>query len=161
MPQYTLKNTTKISSEKIRAIIDCVSPKNIKFKLKIQPMICDKTAVDGLTYCDIIGRCNVIISIRDNIQYPKLGYPRHLEQYGYTPNIYLKSQEELLVAVIAHELRHVWQFTKSSRANTYFIEGKTYSYIDVANELTVVNYRIERDACIYAKKMLHNYRKYS
>ena len=103
-----IKNTSNFSSDMIREIIAFVKPNKVTnfdcWVKKSQHGFAGRAYCSG---CSYHGRwCPyIVVRIGEN-KYP---YTIHKNQKKGYMEITLYSAEELLVSVIAHELRHLWQ----------------------------------------------------
>jgi hypothetical protein len=95
-----VNNATPIDTEHLKALIRFAKPCGVsKFTVDFK---------NGYSSCmtgrAFIGRRRVLIRFSNNIKFPK-----KIGAYGgYLEHIYL-DQDEYLVSIIAHELRHLWQ----------------------------------------------------
>lgn len=87
--------------------------------------------------------------------FPKFSNSKAAEKAGYKPTFLLRNEYEVIVALIAHELRHIWQ-NNVSKQN--FLRTKLVRYNDWHGPDSCL-YKMERDSCQYAKKILNKYRK--
>ena len=139
-----LKNHTDISDEKIRSIIKAVRPSGIsKFDVRISNysgrrgrgraywagsgyhQSADPFIVVSIAKTDILAR--------DRGEWRKGGYLKYA----------VGSRMEVLIAILAHELRHLWQAKVKTGWRVWGARGQ-FS---------------ERDADAYAIKMLRQYRR--
>ena len=134
-----INNDTTIDVEKLKAIIRFVKPCGVfKFRIDFK---------NGYNHCmtgrAFIGQKRVLIRVSDNITFPK-----KLEAYGgYLPHLYL-DQDEYLVSIIAHELRHLWQ------GKEYWKHKKRHGMVHGSR-----GRYSERDADAYAIKKQREWRK--
>lgn len=137
-----LKNYTDIDDETIREIIRFVKPSDVSgFDISIKN--CGIGAYRGRAYsqgCSYHGSAAplVIVSIGADDKYP-VNVPAHK---GYLP-MQFYNRVEALVAVTAHELRHLWQAKHPRGWRVWGARGQ-FS---------------ERDADAYALRMLRKWRR--
>jgi len=95
-----INNDTYIDTEHLKTIIRFVKPCDVSnFRIDFKNGY--STCMTGRAF---IGQRRVLIRFSTRIKFPK-----KIEAYGgYLPHIYL-DQDEYLVSIIAHELRHLWQ----------------------------------------------------
>ncbi len=128
-----LKNTTNISTDLIREIIRFVKPNSVNnVRVDIKPR---KRQASGIG-----GSGEVIVKIAD----PKtFKFPYETCDHGAYIGIRCYTYEEVLVQLLAHELRHCWQT----------IHRKGYRYYGSKGVIS------ERDADCYALHMLREWRR--
>ena|SRR5579862_4366201 len=90
------------------------------------------------------------------IKFPQTSNDREAKQAGYYPICLIKDKYELLIYLVAHELRHIWQ-TQVSKQEFFRRKEKSYQTSSGFEYQSV--FGAERDACQYAKRMLERYRK--
>ena len=156
--KYILINRTKISNKKIRQFIQHSWPKGLK-KCRI---------ILSYEYGDYEWRGdakqfskNKIKTIRIFIQKNKIKFPRMINNTstvwaGYSPIFIIRNKDEVLVSLIAHELRHIWQ-TEVSKIN--FLRSRICEFIDSTGENRISLYKMEKDACSFSKRKLLQWRK--
>ena len=81
---------------------------------------------------------------------------RAAEKAGYSPVYRIGNKYELMIHLFAHELRHIWQ-GMVSKQNFFKSKIGYYTNCDGSEETAI--YKMERDACKYAKKIMEKYRK--
>lgn len=153
--KYKLTNKTNIPSYDIHTIIEFVAPRGItNFTVTVNTT--DKYIWNAHSY-PFKPTPSVKLFFQDEeILFPQMSNTRASATAGYSPICLLKNKYELLIYLFAHELRHVWQ-AKVSKQN--FNTRKIGKYIDESGSEQLTRYYMERDACQYAQKMLHKYRK--
>ncbi len=150
--KYRLINKTKIPREKIHEFIKFCCPKGVNgFSISMLNAD-DYTALDGITFT---AKNKIKIWVGFN-KLPRMSNEKTLKKVGYTPIYLIKNEDELILSVISHELRHLWQMNVSGKN---FVNGKVCKYIDWGNKKRTTVYKMESDACRYAKKMLNKYRR--
>ena len=151
---YKLNNKTKIPNKTIEDIIDFVCPAGVG-EFNITFHYADKgVAYCGLTYVDI-KRIDIMIA-KEPLMFPRMSYCSSMESAGYTPSVKLKNFTELLVLLMSHELRHLWQRHVSKKS---FHSNKLKLCMSFNNIPFLTNVKMEKDACEYANKMIKRYRR--
>ena len=134
-----ITNDTCIPTEHLKTIIRFAKPCGVsKFRIEFR---------NGYHNCmtgrAFIGQRRVLIRFSTNIKFPK-----KIEAYGgYLPHIYL-DQDEYLVSIVAHELRHLWQgkYWQRNKKRNGMVHGARGKYS-------------ERDADAYAIRKQREWRK--
>jgi hypothetical protein len=153
--KYKLINRTNIPREDLETLIELCVPNDLTdFVVTINY---DKQYIWHAYAYPLREKKLIQIYIqKEEIKFPVLSNIREAKKAGYFPICRIQDKYELLVYLLAHELRHIWQDTVSKQN---FRDSKIGSYINVdGNEYSSI-YRMERDACKYAKKILEKYRK--
>jgi hypothetical protein len=149
--KYKIINKTKIPRKLIKEFIEFSCPKGLD-DFVVYLDIEENKLSGGLAYADIrIAK----LKMSDKEYYPQYNTSRSLKKFGYTPTFIIRNKKELLLSLISHELRHLWQFNVSKQM---FSAGKIRQFIYVGMKYNI-NYKMEADACRYAKKMVNEYRK--
>ena len=147
---YLLTNKTKISNTLLKKLINFSIPKNTKdFKIKFKYM--SEGAFMGKT---IENKVTIYMNRKPIL--PGYSLDKELEQYGYGKPIILYTKNELLLSLIAHELRHVWQNQTGIKKTTD--KSKLHIFTHMGNVYTS-NPIAEQDATKYSKKIIRKYRK--
>ena len=137
-----LKNYTDIDDETIRAIVRFVKPSDVsKFDLSIKNCKYSgrgRAYTQGCSYHDTADPL-VIVSIGSADKFPVVWRDR---SGGYLPMEFY-NRTEALVAIVAHELRHLWQAKHKRGWRVWGARGQ-FS---------------ERDADAYALRMLRAWRR--
>lgn len=151
--KYSIKNKTNISNDYIKYIIEFCSPSGIN-NFRVEIVNVDEGDYGGeATYS---GK-GIKIFYCDNVKYPFfINRGEHYIKSGYMKSNLIKNKDEFFVYFCAHELRHVWQFTTSKRN---FFKGRKCSLIGNNDLPFYMNYRQEKDATLYADKILSKWRK--
>lgn len=146
------RNTTEIPNDWLRAAIAAVKPANVSnFEVWVkngESGICGKAYVQG---CSFSGKANPYILLRvakklqtdSRFNKPYHYYDSAMVGKGYLAHFYLYTRRELVLFVLAHELRHLWQ---SKIRKGYRVWGALGQYS-------------ERDADAYALRMVRRYRR--
>lgn len=130
-----LENNTNIETQKIREFIKFSKPSGVsKFHITF------KTSGWGISGRAYTGRNKILISVGKS-DYPYV-YKAGRCCRGYLSYIVLNQDEDIL-GIIAHELRHLWQ---SKHRKGYRVHGSRGVYS-------------ERDADAYAIRKIREYRK--
>ena len=149
---YKLYNQTETSNKTLHKIINfCCPVKLDNFKVYVKYF--NGGEFDGYANSD----CRrIVVRINRKLHFPQCIFNKKLRKYGYTSNEMVRNRNELLTELIAHEIRHLWQFLISSQkfsdtiTHTFHHNGTIYQ----------TNIRIEKDACKYGSKMLLKWRKF-
>jgi len=152
--KYKLINKTKIPNEDIKAAIKFCAPKGITNFTAV--MNYDKNFDWHAFAYPFRKKKSIHIYIQKKpIHFPRLSNLRAAKKAGYFPICVLKNKYELMIYLFSHELRHIWQETVSKQN---FLRTKVGKYINSDGTKESSLYKMERDACKYAKKMLEKYR---
>jgi hypothetical protein len=153
--KYKLINRTKISRKDLETAIRFCAPKGVTdFTVVVNY---DKKSEWSAFAYPFKKEKSIHIYIQKNkIHFPRLSNCRAAEKAGYSPVYRINDKYELLIHLFAHELRHIWQETVSKQN---FLRSKVghYTNSDGSKESSI--YKMERDACKYAKKIIQKYRK--
>ena len=79
----------------------------------------------------------------------------NLRKAGYVKATLLRNQIEVLVYLISHELRHLWQGNVSKQN----FQGRLVFYTTWNEKVYHAFYKEEKDATLYAIKMIKMWRK--
>ena len=156
--KYKLINRTKISSEVLKTLIEFAAPKGIK-KVTISVMYDNPKGLSawrGVSYTLKKNKSIIIRFQKSGLVYPVFSNRKEEGEYGYTPRFLIRDLDEALLSLFAHELRHIWQMNVSKRR---FWTGKMYNFVDWDGRKLTSIYKMESDACGYAKRTLDRYRK--
>lgn len=141
-----LRNYTKIADDVIREVEAFVMPPGgvASYDLGVKNLA--QGSVRGMAYSEGSGyhdtaRPFIVCSIGASSRFPRGPRPA-VPGRGYLPQPWLASQEEALVFVLAHELRHLWQHRVPKGRRVWGARGQ-FS---------------ERDADAYAIRMLRRWR---
>jgi len=151
--KYKLINKTKISRKKIEKLIQFVCPKGINNF--VVSLIKDNSGSFRGHTKTLENPPIIKIYIDTNMEYPRMSNDRNIKSAGYNPIFWIRNNEEALLSLLAHELRHIWQIRVSEQQ---FLNGKLCRYVHWDKKTYTAIYKMEKDACQYAKKMLHKYR---
>lgn len=133
-----LTNNSKMKTDEIREIIRFVCPSGVT-GFDVQVGHCTRKDFKGQAYEDwSLVKCY----ISKNVKYP-LPPNKRKNRRGYLPLPYFASQTEVMVYLMAHELRHLWQRKVPRGWRVWGARGQ-YS---------------ERDACAYGIRMLREWRR--
>ncbi len=148
---YKLINSTKIPSEVLDFIIRYCCPKKLnKFRVYIKYF---EDQFAGTAYTD---ENRISLRINKKLRLPMTCNHKQLYKFGYTDRSMLMTQDELLVSLIAHELRHLWQM----RVSKQDFSKTTLFKFDFMGEEFEAMYKMEKDASDYSRKMLLKWRKF-
>lgn len=156
MLSYKLRNNTGVPNKTLHKIIKFCYPNKIhNLKLSIKIKYCpDEYGFEG----EQVGKKVVIgISRTPIFPYNIMEAQDWLVRCGYNDKTILENNEELLVSIISHELRHVWQYFKSKQ-----FAGKKLKFKKVKDPLGYaqpINAGMERNACMYSAKMVNRWRQ--
>jgi len=116
-----LRNTTNIPTEIVRDVVRFVRPSGIK---RFRVYVCNSRS----TYGGNGGHGGVKVRIGD-VKYPRFYHPYQYGQFKGRKH-WVGSRVEMLVLILAHELRHTWQ-AKAKNKNGYAWGARgRYSEID-------------------------------
>jgi hypothetical protein len=153
--KYKLINKTKIPREDLELLIEFCAPKGIK-NFNVVVSYDKKFEWHAFAYPFKKKNAVHIYIQKKPIHFPRLSNCRAAEKAGYSPTCRIQNKYELLVYLFSHELRHIWQGTVSNQ-NFFRTTIRNYTNSDGSQESSV--YKMERDACKYAKKIIEKYRK--
>lgn len=157
--KYKLINRTKIPRDVLETLIEFAAPKGIK-KVTISVMYDKGDAAWHGTTIRAFGNKKKLIRIwinKDELEFPRFSNSRvAAKEGGYQPIFLLSDIYEVLLALFAHELRHVWQGSVSKQN---FLKSKLCRYKDWDGKEVTSIFKMEKDACQYAKKTLQRYKK--
>lgn len=151
---YKLINYTKTPNELLHKIIQFVFPSglnNVKIILRYCRFNSDQ--FEGTAYSD---SNRVSLKISRRLELPFCCGEKSQNKFGYIDMSILKTREEAIISLCAHELRHLWQNTVSKQD---FTKTRLHKFT-VGNKKHECLYKMEKDASIYARKMLLKWRKY-
>ena len=153
--KYKLINKTKIPREDLEAAIEFCAPKGItNFNVVISY---DKKFEWHAFAYPFQKKKTIHIYIQKRpIRFLRLSNVRAAEKAGYKPVYFIKDKYELMIHLLSHELRHIWQGTVSKQN---FLRTKIGHYTNSDGSKETSFYKMERDACKYAKKIIQKYRK--
>lgn len=142
-----LKNYTKFDNKSIKEIIKFVRPSGLSnFEIGVKNSkngFCGRCYYNGCSYHGNFSPY-VVIRIGDKIKFPiDNGQDVDVKGKGYLSGYKLFTTEEVLVYLMAHELRHLWQ-AKHRRG---------YRYYNCRGQFS------ERDADCYAIHKLREWRR--
>jgi hypothetical protein len=147
---YKLINKTKISTNLLKELINFSLPCNIdNFKIEFKYM--SNGAFMGKSIDNII-----TIYIHRKPIFPCYNISEEIKKFGYGKPIILYTLNEILLSLISHELRHVWQ--NQTNFHKTMKQSKLYVFVHRGNIYTS-NSAIEKDATKYSKKIINKYRK--
>ena len=151
--KYHLTNKTKISEKLINKLIEFSCPKGVDdFNIVMRYANNNSNSSEAISYTKL----KIIeISVSNIESYPRLSSDKKLKRFGCTTSFVIKNKTELLLAIMAHELRHIWQINVS---NQDFANGKLCPFTHCGIKYSTI-YKMESDACRYTKKILNKYRK--
>lgn len=154
--KYKLINKTDIPTDKVKELIEFVCPRGVdNFCITLMD------DVSGAAWWGDTTAYKKVPSIRLYIakynKYPRLSNPRTTKSSGYTPQFWLRNREETILALLAHELRHIWQVKVSKK--DLWRTSRMCKYVLWDNKTYTSLYSVEKDACKYARDVLHKYRK--
>jgi len=154
---YKLINKTKISDKTLKKLIEFGIPKGLQdIKIYVLYEKYKNSIFNGAT---IYKNKTVQICItKKTITFPCFCYDKKLKFAGYHPTVDFKNKKELLVGLLSHELRHLWQDGVSKQN---FLNGRVITWKHWDKKTYYSIYKSERDACKYSKKMVLKYRKYN
>jgi hypothetical protein len=137
-----IKNYTKcFNTKKIREIISFVKPNKISnFDVSIK-----RASVNfwgRAYYIGFYGNPQISVRVNPNLKFPQYSYGHYKKKAGYL-DYPLFSTEEILVKLIAHELRHLWQYQNEKGHRVWGSRGQMS----------------ERDADAYALHKLREWRR--
>lgn len=151
--KYRLRNNTSISNVKIHKIIRFCCPKGLdNFVVIINKARSREHTFDGEAYCE---KNKITIELCQNLP-PMYSHQKILLKFGYVCLKKLKNVTDILVYLIAHELRHLWQYRISKQD---FFRAKAVAYKAWNGEYYFPVYKAEKDASIYGGKQLDKWRK--
>jgi hypothetical protein len=157
---YHLRNCTGIPNNIIQMVVDFCCPSELyDFKITVTPV--RKSRCDEYFYGSAYTnkkKVNISLNLPFYHHYfPMFSHYRHKEirRAGYVKEILLRNQVEVLVYLIAHELRHLWQ-TNVSKQDFW---GRMVFYKTWKNVVNTSFYKEEKDATLYAIKMVKLWRK--
>lgn len=153
--KYKVINTTKIPTDDIHTAILFSAPKGLEKFIVTVDYCKDSSIWDGCAYPFRKTPMIKILFQKEKIKFPVSSANDCGKNAGYHPVFTIKDKYELLIALFAHELRHIWQ-EKVSTQN--FTDSKLGHYTDNRGIEQVTIYKMERDACQYAKKVIERYR---
>lgn len=152
---YRLINTTNIPTDDIHTAILFTAPKRIT-NFNVEVHYGDRHLWDAWACPWKKIPVAKFYFQKETLLFPQTSHWRSAKKGGYYPICVIKNMDELIIALFAHELRHIWQATVSNQ--DFRNQEQTY-WIDNNGVEQTSNYKMERDACQYAKKMLERYRR--
>ena len=149
--KYRLINNTRISNKTLHKIINFVCPKGLSdFIIKVDN--------DYPTYSGEAFYRSVRININTKMGMVRKFDTKDMSKYGYYNNLISQNIREILVALIAHELRHLWQKRVSLQD---FDNERCQLYECPVNDVVYnIGYKSEKDASLYCKRMLLKWRQF-
>jgi len=146
---YRLRNKSKIPSKLIHEAIEFVCPKGLNnFHVYCAD---DNETFWGRAYTHM-KRVRIYINKKTTNMY---NHQKIYRKGGYVYRLKLKNYKEILVSLLAHELRHLWQINCSKRD---FSKQRICQFTHWDGTKLVLGYKMEKDATLYSVKMLHKYR---
>jgi hypothetical protein len=136
-----LHNTTDIPDETVREVLNFVRPSGVHHV---------DVYVENRSYGVGSGRASrhgyVTVRIDRELPHPIRWTPQH--EHGYIFDDYVRSREEVLVMLLAHELRHQWQFGKGQSIGEMLrrTKGMRYRPVMVTAVRTLLGGSMSRDA---------------
>ncbi len=153
--KYKLINRTNIPRKDLEAAINFCAPKGIT-NFNVIVSYDKKFEWHAFAYPFKKKKSIHIYIQKKPIRFPRISNCKAATIAGYNPRYTIKDKYELLIHLFAHELRHIWQSTVSNQ-NFLRTTLRTYTNSDGSEESSI--YKMERDACKYAKKVIQKYRK--
>ncbi len=152
--KYKLINKTKIPRDDLEAVINFCAPKGItNFNVVVSY---DKNFEWHAFAYPFQKKKSIHIYIQKKpIHFPRMSNLHAAKKAGYSPVYRINDRRELMIHLFAHELRHIWQGTVSKQN---FLRTKIGHYTNSDGSQESSFYKMERDACKYAKKMMVKYR---
>ena len=148
---YRIYNKTNFPKEKIKEIIDFVCPKYVcDFSIKIKYK--NNSNTSGWV---IEPERKILIYLESEKSFPRRCHEKFLEKYGYIDRTMIKNREEYLVSIIAHELRHLWQYYFSRRNFERYLPKHVPGIDENRYELF---YAAEKDSSMYSRRMVLKWR---
>ena len=153
--KYKLINKTKIPREDLEAAINFCAPKGIT-DFNVIVSYDNRYEWHAFAHPFRKKKSIHIYLQKKPIHFPRLSNLLAAKAAGYNPVYLIKDKYELMIHLFAHELRHIWQGTVSKQN---FLRTKIGHYTNSDGVQESSFYKMERDACKYAKKMIYKYRK--
>lgn len=137
-----VRNTTNIPNDRVRDIIRFTKPSGLaNFDVMVRNSKAHyggRAYVGGSSYHALSHNKFVVLRIGSPDRFPYRYHPYQYAQHkGRTYWIY--SQEEMLVYLAAHELRHLWQSKKRRKGRRGYAHGARGRYSEVDTEAYAIN----------------------